>query len=155
MDWLRRLRTEGLDAIRAIDPSAFIERIRGLELAVILAWLRDRRRAIEETAGHTATGTGGARRTSSAGPTEAAAEAPPDLQALWTEFVATSRPPRRRTRTPGEIARYAVERGWSAEAVNELTESYRDAVYGGRLPDEDRLVELRRVMAELERGDGS
>ncbi|WP_049934850.1 DUF4129 domain-containing protein [Haloplanus natans] len=79
------------------------------------------------------------------------------LRDLWREFVGLVAPPRATTRTPGEIARYAVDRGLPAAPIHALTEAYRDAEYGRFAPDADRLSRARealRAVREAVRGEG-
>jgi hypothetical protein len=75
--------------------------------------------------------------------------APPSLRAVWREFVSLVAPPNAATRTPGEIARYAVDRGLPTEPVRVLTDAYRDAEYGRLAPDDDRLARVRAAMERL------
>jgi hypothetical protein len=71
------------------------------------------------------------------------------IRDLWREFVALVAPPRATTRTPGEIARYAVDRGLPATPIHALTEAYRDAEYGRLAPDADRLDRAREAIRSI------
>ena len=71
------------------------------------------------------------------------------LRDLWREFVGLVAPPRARTRTPGEIARYAVDRGLPAEPIRTLTDAYRDVEYGRLAPDDGRLASARDAVRSV------
>ncbi|MFB6195805.1 MAG: transglutaminase domain-containing protein [Haloplanus sp.] len=136
-----RLATRGLAAFGVLDPRRFLARL--------WRWLRGRAGGIGAS-GRTAGASRSGRTAANDGDDEAAAT----LRALWREFVALVAPPRVRTRTPGEIARYAVDRGLPAEPVRVVTEAYRDAEYGGFAPDDDRLVRVRAALRAL-RGESA
>jgi transglutaminase-like putative cysteine protease len=140
----RRLAAQGLAALAGVHPRRLLQWLR--------AWL----------AGPRARGETDERSASSAEGRVTAGEdgeSTPTLRDLWREFVGLVAPPRARTRTPGEIARYAVERGLPAEPVRTLTEAYRDAEYGRATPDDDRLARardaVRAVREALRGGEGS
>jgi transglutaminase-like putative cysteine protease len=73
----------------------------------------------------------------------------PTLRDCWREFVRLVAPPRATTRTPGEIARYAVDRGLPAEPIRDLTDAYRDAEYGRFAPGADRLARAREALRAI------
>lgn len=75
---------------------------------------------------------------------------PQSVEEAWERFV--ERVPVRRpaARTPGEIARVAVERGWPATPVRRLTHTFREVRYGGVPADEDRT---ERAAGALDRMD--
>jgi hypothetical protein len=52
------------------------------------------------------------------------------LRELWRQFARRVVPGSWRTRTPGEVARAAVDRGFPREPVEELTDAFRDVEYG-------------------------
>jgi len=129
-----RLVTQGLAALSMLDPRRLV------------AWLRRlwrRRGANGDGAAGASGATGGA-----VGGGEASTETT-TLRTLWRDFVALVSPPQMRTQTPGEIARYAVERGLPAEPVRKLTEAYRDAEYGRLAPDEGRLARARDALESV------
>jgi transglutaminase-like putative cysteine protease len=140
-----RLATHGLAALAALDPRALV------------GWLRRWLAGLLSRAGAAATATG-----DSAGidPPSAADAATADeastatIRDLWREFVAVVAPPRATTRTPGEIARYAIERGLPATPIYALTEAYRDAEYGRLAPDSDRLARAREALRTVREAMG-
>ncbi|WP_336037956.1 transglutaminase domain-containing protein [Halobacterium yunchengense] len=54
------------------------------------------------------------------------------LQAVWRRFVGVVGVERWETKTPGEVAREAVRRGFPRRPVYAVTGAFRDAAYGGR-----------------------
>lgn len=82
---------------------------------------------------------------------------PPSVEEAWQAFrdrVPVGDPA---TRTPGEVARTAVRRGYPDEAVRRLTDAFREVRYGD-LPREDRTESARTALDRLRdywRGDGS
>ncbi|WP_251341667.1 transglutaminase domain-containing protein [Haloplanus halophilus] len=129
-----RVATRGLAALAALDPRRLWRWLAGL-----LA-----RRGSGATGG-----SDGARGGGEPSATAAGDGAPSTLRSSWREFVALVAPPGARTRTPGEIARYAVDRGLPERPVRILTEAYRDAEYGRLAPDEERLARVREAVAAL------
>jgi transglutaminase-like putative cysteine protease len=133
---LSRLTTRGVAALVALDP----RRLLGVLVGLLAR------------AGATADDGGGV----AAADTEAGAagDANDDgqtatLRDLWREFVSLVAPPRVRTRTPGEIARYAIDRGLPAAPIRALTDAYRDAEYGRLTPDPDRLDRAREALGAI------
>jgi hypothetical protein len=145
-----RLATHGLAALAALDP-------RALDPRALVAWLR-RWLAGLLTRAASSTTAGGSTGNSPSSAADAATgdeASTPTIRDLWREFVAVVAPPRVTTRTPGEIARYAIERGLPAGPIHALTEAYRDAEYGRLAPDTDRLAAARealRTVREAVRG---
>ncbi|GAB6860652.1 transglutaminase domain-containing protein [Haloplanus litoreus] len=135
-----RVAAQGLAAVTALDPRRLLRR-----LWRWLAGLLARRRSDASDGGGESAPAG------RVGGSEAdcASGASPTLREFWREFVALVAPPAATTRTPGEIARYAVERGLPADAVETLTEAYRDAEYGRLAPDEGRLARVREAVDRL------
>ncbi|CAI50412.1 DUF4129 domain protein [Natronomonas pharaonis DSM 2160] len=68
------------------------------------------------------------------------------LRGLWAEFVRLGGPDKSRTKTPGEIGRYAVKRGIPESSVRTIVESYRDVEYGDQRPSSERV---KRVYTAL------
>jgi transglutaminase-like putative cysteine protease len=134
-----RLASQGLAALTALDPRHLLRRLRRWVADLLAGHGADADGGPETTAA-TARGGGGAGEKSDATPT---------LRKFWREFVALVAPPSATTRTPGEIARYAVDRGLPADAVETLTEAYRDAEYGRLAPDERRLARVREAVDRL------
>lgn len=138
----KRLVTQGLAALAGLHPRRLLRWLR--------AWL----------AGLLARGESGTRTTTNDSRDAATAGIDGDaastatLRDLWREFVALVGPPRARTRTPGEIARYAVDRGLPSEPISALTEAYRDAEYGRLAPDDDRLARARDAVRAVREAMG-
>lgn len=141
---LAGLATQGVTALAGLHPRRLL---RWLRAWLVGLWAR------EGTDERSATSAG--RRVTAVGD----GESTPTLRDLWQEFVGLVAPPRARTRTPGEIARYAVDRGLPAEPIRTLTEAYRDAEYGPTTPDDDRLARardaVRAIREALRGGEGS
>ncbi|MEA5406952.1 DUF4129 domain-containing protein [Haloarculaceae archaeon H-GB2-1] len=74
------------------------------------------------------------------------------LNRLWTRFLAALSLSQTgvRTWTPGDVARHAVERGFPEGPVYEVTDAYREALYGDRWPSTDALDRLRTVVGSLD-----
>jgi transglutaminase-like putative cysteine protease len=141
----RRLVTQGLAALAGLHPGRLLRWLR--------SWLAGLWARAGSGSGTGAASTGSRRATDRSDDAEAAST--PTLRDLWREFVGLVGPPRVRTRTPGEIARYAVARGFPSEPVRTLTEAYRDAEYGRVAVDDDRLSRARdaiRAVREAVRG---
>ncbi|MFC3476756.1 transglutaminase domain-containing protein [Halobacterium litoreum] len=74
------------------------------------------------------------------------------LASLWRRFVAVVGVRDWRTKTPAEVAREAVGRGFPERPVYALTTAFRDAAYGGS--DEDaRAEEAERALDSLQSDD--
>lgn len=58
-------------------------------------------------------------------------------------------------RTPDDIARDAVSRGYPRAAVRDLLDAFRDVTYGGFPPTDDRLEAARRAYETLRETDRS
>ncbi|NIC00510.1 transglutaminase domain-containing protein [Halobacterium sp. R2-5] len=87
----------------------------------------------------------------------ASATAPEDgdsdgLQSVWRRFVAVVGVQRWETKTPAEVAREAVSRGFPSGPVYALTAAFRDAAYGGR-PESSRLDRAREALADVREDD--
>ena len=54
------------------------------------------------------------------------------MEEAWAALSRRVAIPNRRTRTPGEIARTAIDRGYPDEPVQRLTDAFREVRYGGR-----------------------
>lgn len=71
------------------------------------------------------------------------------LRGLWGAFVRSVRPPRLRTKTPGEIGRYAIDEGFPEPPVWTVVDAFRDAEYGNAPPDEGRLERVRAAVRSV------
>lgn len=60
------------------------------------------------------------------------------IRELWRRFARRVAPGRWRRRTPGEISRAAIERGFPETPVRTLARAFREVEYGGRSPSEAR-----------------
>jgi transglutaminase-like putative cysteine protease len=74
------------------------------------------------------------------------------LQSVWQRFVAVVGVERWETKTPGEVARSAVRKGFPKRPVYALTNAFRAAAYGGRT-ESSRVERARNALAAL-RSDG-
>jgi len=97
------------------------------------------------------TASGGGTGASAAGATadEDVSESWRSLRAVWREFVRLVSPRGRRTKTPGDIARSAVERGFPDEPVYRLTNAFRRSEYADESADEGNLSAARRALERL------
>jgi len=141
-----RLATHGLSALAALDPR---------RLGGVLRWLRRWMAGLlarSESAAGSAEQRSGRATATAADPDEG--RSVPTLRELWREFVALVAPPRPTTRTPGEIARYAIDHGLPAEPVRALTDAYRDAEYGRLAPEEGRLARAREALRSIREAAG-
>lgn len=72
-----------------------------------------------------------------------------DIQALWRAFVAAVRPPNLSTKTPGEVGRYAVDRGFPSAPTRTIVDTYRAVEYGDRQPSDGRLERVLAAVREI------
>ena len=70
------------------------------------------------------------------------------LRSVWRHFVGVVGVRQSATKTPAEVAREAVRRGFPEQQVYALTNAFRDAAYGGR-PASSRLDRARAALAAL------
>ncbi len=63
----------------------------------------------------------------------------PTVRRAWHRLVDRLGVARRETRTPGQIARRAIDAGYPDDAVDRLTAAFRDVEYGGRTESDDRV----------------
>jgi transglutaminase-like putative cysteine protease len=70
------------------------------------------------------------------------------IQAVWQGFVDIVGVEGWETKTPGEVARAAVRKGFPKRPVYALTDAFRAAAYGGR-PESSRLERARSALASL------
>ena len=75
------------------------------------------------------------------------------LRELWRTFARLVVPGRWRSRTPGEVARAAIDRGFPAAPVERLTTVFREVEYGDRSLSEGRLQRARTAFDELREDD--
>ena len=82
-------------------------------------------------------------------------ETPPaTVEAAWVTMVESLPVGNRETKTPMELARWAVDHGLPSDPVYALTDAFRAVAYGGAAPTEERtdraLSALERVKQALE-----
>jgi hypothetical protein len=109
---------------------------------VLLAWWRGRGESSPETPEPAATTDRGERRTE---------ERPFSLRAAWRHFARWVVPGPWRRRTPGEVARVALEQGFPDEPVCEFTGVFRDVEYGERPLTDDREGRAEAAFETLRR----
>ncbi|ELY91326.1 hypothetical protein C483_09811 [Natrialba hulunbeirensis JCM 10989] len=152
--WLLALPGElaerGLAALAAVHPARLV----GALLALLRSFGKSSRERVASVTGSTQTD---APASDSAANTDQSVRT---LRTLWHEFVKTVRPPQIRTKTPGEIGRYAVDRGFPEPPVRTVIDAFRDAEYGESPPTETRLESVEHAVgsvtepAEDEKSDG-
>jgi hypothetical protein len=72
------------------------------------------------------------------------------IRQAWQQFLGYLSLRRPRTKTPGEIARYAVDRdGLPTQPVRELRDTFREVEYGARTA-EDRLDRVEAAVSAIE-----
>lgn len=76
-----------------------------------------------------------------------------DIRAAWRWLTHRTVGPAATGRTPDDIARAAVDRGFPRSAVVDLLETFRDVTYGERLPTDDRLRAAREAYENLRAAD--
>jgi hypothetical protein len=126
----------------------------GLLAVAVVAWAV-RRRSSDDADSATAESLGDARATPTANGAGTAAR--PSLRERWRTFARWVAPAGWRRRTPGEVSRAAVERGFPREPVAELTRVFREVEYGDRplSPERrDRAEAAFDALAAARRRDG-
>ena len=73
------------------------------------------------------------------------------LRRLWRTVARWVVPGRWQSKTPGEIARAAIERGYPEEPVEKLTRVFRDIEYGNRSMTADRWQATKDAFRQLAR----
>ena len=73
------------------------------------------------------------------------------LRRLWRTVARWVVPGRWRSRTPGEISRAAIDRGYPAEPVETLTRVFRDIEYGNHSLSDERWDAARKAFERLAR----
>ncbi|SFC51279.1 protein of unknown function [Halobiforma haloterrestris] len=141
--WLVALPGELLD--RGVAALAVIHPIRIYRAIVgaLRSLFRTSRERVTETTG---LGTDDA--------TDTRTESTPDetvltLRDLWSEFVRLVRPPRVRTKTPGEVGRYAVDEGFPEPPIRTVVDAFRDTEYGNERPSPGRLERVRSAILSV------
>lgn len=76
---------------------------------------------------------------------------PRSVEAAWEAMVEGLPVRRRRTLTPGELARRAIETGLPAEAVSTLTTTFREVRYGDLPRSAERTKRARAAFERIER----
>lgn len=133
-----RIATQGVVVLTLLDPRRLISAL-WRWLRGYLPGLKRQHNDAEDTAG---------------GPESAISNAktggaPPTLRKLWRKFVHTVSPPRLSTKTPEEIATYAIDRGIPAPPVEALTQIYREAEYGTEPSEESHLETAREAFQTI------
>lgn len=109
-------------------------RVALLVLVVVLvaaAILSRREKSVEDRSSSADAPTVGAS-SSVDGSAEGHDHSPLTLRRLWRTFARWVVPGRWQSRTPGEVSRAAIDRGFPAEPVRELTRVFRDVEYGNQ-----------------------
>jgi len=83
------------------------------------------------------------------GRSDVPAEGPTGLREQWRAFARWIAPRRWRQRTPGEVARDAVDAGFPAEPVRRLTAVFRDVEYGNAQISDERRERAREAFESL------
>ncbi|WP_423746262.1 DUF4129 domain-containing protein (plasmid) [Haladaptatus sp. SPP-AMP-3] len=97
-----------------------------------------------ESTGRTATNGGTA-------PAEPEERGPPSIEEAWESMTEHLPVRRRRTTTPGEYAREAIQRGYPADAVRQLTDTFREVRYGSLPPTANRTKLARAALDKIDR----
>jgi hypothetical protein len=71
------------------------------------------------------------------------------VQQLWTTFIGLVFGRIMQTKTPGEVARAAIDKGFPQKPVNRLTNAFRTAEYGPSESDEAQ-TEAKAALSEIE-----
>lgn len=77
-------------------------------------------------------------------PTEPEEGGPPSIEEAWESMIERLPVRRRRTTTPAEYARVAMNRGYPADAVRQLTDAFREVRYG-RFPASGKRTKVART----------
>ncbi|MGA9400509.1 DUF4129 domain-containing protein [Haladaptatus sp.] len=77
-------------------------------------------------------------------PPEPEERGPPSIEEAWESMIERLPVRRRRTTTPAEYARVAMNRGYPADAVRQLTDAFREVRYG-RFPASGKRTKLART----------
>ncbi|ELZ05855.1 hypothetical protein [Natrialba aegyptia] len=133
------LAERGLAALTVLHPRRFVAFIR----AVLRSLRRSARERKAESASDARAETSG---TESAGEPSGRRRT---VRGLWREFVRAVRPPDVRTKTAGEIGRYAVERGFPERPVRTVVEGFRDAEYGESSPAKPRIERVQAAVRSV------
>lgn len=134
-----RIATRGVAALALLDPRRLVSAL-WRWLSGLLAALKRQHTDPEDTVD----GRGSAASDAETG------GAPPTLRNLWGKFVHAVRPPRLTTKTPEEVATYAINRGIPAPPVEALTRIYREAEYGTDAPEESHLEAAREAFHTIQ-----
>lgn len=135
----------GLGYIFGDVPGGLAGLVAALLVVVLVA--RRQRRAVVDAVRGSRSGTGGG--DGGAGGAGEGSTARPTLRQCWRTFARWVVPGRWRARTPGEVARTAVDRGFPREPVEHLTEVFREVEYGDRRLSEDRWGRARTAFETL------
>ncbi|EFW92997.1 hypothetical protein ZOD2009_06559 [Haladaptatus paucihalophilus DX253] len=84
-------------------------------------------------------------------PAEPEERGPPSIEEAWESMTEHLPVRRRRTTTPGEYAREAIQRGYPADAVRQLTAAFREVRYGSLPPTANRTKLARAALDKIDR----
>lgn len=77
------------------------------------------------------------------------------IREVWREFIRQVHPSQLHTRTPGEVARYAIGQGYPEQPVFTITEAFRETEYGNRTPSESTLTHAGNALDRIENSQES
>ncbi|MDS0283211.1 DUF4129 domain-containing protein [Haloarcula onubensis] len=135
-----------LAATAALGARGFVLAALALLLVAVGWWLRRRRSGPDTTGGSAGTGAGSETSVASA----TGDDETPTLRRLWRRLAQRVTPADWRTRTPAEVSRRAVEKGFPRGPVETLTDAFRDVEYGGQ-SEESRREQARAAFDKLDR----
>ncbi len=75
---------------------------------------------------------------------------PPSVEEAWESMTERLRVRNRRTATPEELARAAIERGFPTDAVRQLTDVFQEVRYGSFPPSSERTRVARTALDRIE-----
>jgi len=79
-------------------------------------------------------------------------EPPATVEDAWVAMVERLPGGHRETKTPGELARLAVDQGFPVAPVETLTDAFRRVTYGGASPGDELTDEALAALTRIERG---
>lgn len=143
------LASAGVGFVLADEEGAAAGAVAAIAVIAVVVWIRSRDVATAST-GSTESNALGTSPPPAIGSGESQDSAwNPSLRDLWRLFARWVVPGRWRTRTPGEVARAAVDRGFPAGPVGQLTDAFRAVEYGGHSPSEELRDRARSAFETL------